>query len=154
MKIEQSYFEPVPTGDYQCVVGAVAPDEGQFGPQLQFRFDITAGDMTDRSLMGWCSQKFSPKSKLYKWTRAILGKDIPRGWALDTDLLLDRPVVATVVVQTREDGSEYNKLTDLRPYRNGQNAQRPVSVAPTAAEPPNFPAIDESQLEPPDWESL
>lgn len=65
--IEQEYYEPIPTGKYPAKIKTIEEADGQFGPQLKFTFDLPTNENDDpRTLLGWTSQKFSNKSKLYK----------------------------------------------------------------------------------------
>ena len=129
--IKQTHFEPLPVGEYQATIGAAAMEDGQFGTQVKFRFDVTTPGFEARSVTGWASATFSPKSKLYQWTRAAFGRDIPPEYDLNLDHLLDRPVVLVLVTKTGDDGAEYNKIHDVRPVRRNGSAPAPAPTVPT-----------------------
>ncbi len=135
-KIAQKVYEVLPTGDYPAEIIQVDLTDGQFGQQLKFSFDLLGKNQT---LWGWASASFTTKSKLYGWTRAAFGgKSIPANYGLDTDHLIGRRVLLTVVVARKEDGTEFNKIQDVRPYLNGNgNGVQPVpiTVASDKAEP-------------------
>ena len=134
-KIAQKVFETIPTGDYPAEIEAVELTDGQFGQQLKFTFTL---DGKNQSLWGWASASFTTKSKLYTWTRAAFGgKPIPPNYNLDTDHLIGKKVLLTVVTARKDDGSEFNKITDVRPLLNGNGPQpgaqptvQPVATGP------------------------
>jgi len=135
-KIEQTVYEVLPTGDYPASIGRIELEDGQYGQQLKFSFDLLVEEYADRTLLGWASAKFSTKSKLYGWTRAALGgQPIDPAYVLDTDDLIGKKVLLTVLVKQKDDGSgiEFNKIDSVRPYRNGQApVQQPEPVADAA----------------------
>lgn len=114
MKIEQEHYEVLDTGDYLASVDKVEAEEGQYGPQLKFTFKL---EEQDRTLTGWANQKFSNRSKLYKWTKALLykGAAIPRDYNLNTLDLVGKVGLLTVTKEARDDGSEYNKIEGILP---------------------------------------
>jgi len=127
-KIQQKVYEVLPTGDYPAEIESIELTDGQFGQQLKFTFSLIG---KPQSLWGWASASFTTKSKLYAWTRAAFGgRPIPPNYTLDTDDLIGKPVVLTVVVSTKDDGAEYNKIENVRPYLNG-NGQQPAMSQPT-----------------------
>lgn len=128
MIIEQEVYEVLPTGDYTATIVGIEPVDGQFGPQLRFDFMVSDGEHTGATLRSWASAKFSPRSKLYQWTRAAFrGNAIPPSYALNTDDLLNKRVVLSVIVETREDGSEFNKVQGVRPERKATPEEAPES---------------------------
>ena len=40
IKIDQTKYEPVPTGRYSAKIVDIEETEGQFGPQLKFTFEL------------------------------------------------------------------------------------------------------------------
>jgi hypothetical protein len=129
--IKQTHYEPLPVGEYPAKIGAVEVSDGQYGAQVKLRFDVTAAGFEDRSVTGWASATFSPKSKLYQWARAAFGRDIPSGYDLDIDHLLDRPVTLVLVTKTGDDGSEFNKIHDVKAAK--RNGSQPVKLTPVPA---------------------
>lgn len=137
IKIEQQTYELLETGEYPAEITEIALENGQFGEQLKFTFELDNG----RSMWGWASAKFSTKSKLYAWTRAILNRDIPPSYMLDTDDLLGKRVKVIITQEEREDGREFNKITRLKPYTNGTggtNGHQPVAPPPAPESPPVY----------------
>jgi hypothetical protein len=133
--IKQTRYDALPTGEYPAKIGAYEMTEGQFGTQVKtqvkLRFDVTAQGLEDRSIIGWAAATFSPKSKLYGWTRAAFGREIPANYDLNLDHLLDRPVVLVLVTKVGDDGLEYNKIDSLKPVGRNGAAQRPTAAPAT-----------------------
>jgi hypothetical protein len=131
--IEQTIYEPIPTGKYPAKIANIEEAEGQFGPQLKFEFELPPGDDgEDRTLLGWASRKFSNKSKLYKWTQAALGGGpIDRSYTFNSRDLIGRPVYIHVVEEQGDNGP-YNKITSLAPYDKQESL-------PEAPPPPDIP---------------
>jgi hypothetical protein len=122
--IEQTFFEPVPTGKYPAKITEIEETEGMYGLQLKFTFELSPEVVGEpRSLIGWTSKKFSNKSKLFRWTKAALGP-IDRSYQFDSDDLIGRKVNITVVEVEGDDGV-YNKIEDVSPFNNGP--QKPIS---------------------------
>jgi len=142
IRIKQMRYEPLPVGEYVAVIGEIKDEEGQYGPQLRFRFDLRAPQ--GRSLVGWCSQTFSPRSKLYAWVRAAYGgRAIPPDWDFDSDALLGRTVRLVVITQVGEGGEEYNKISDVRPAWPWD-----VQAAPAEEPEPALPPLEEGDALP------
>lgn len=121
-------YELVDTGTYTARLIEVTPENGQYGPQLKLRFRLESGAI----LTAWASATLSERTKLGSWTRAVLGY-LPD--ELDTDALIDRECRLSVVVKTREDGSEYNKVDEVLPLRARQGGPRaPAGRERTCAE--------------------
>lgn len=131
--VQQTAYELLEAGEYPATIVEVLAEEGQFGPQLKFKFQLDDG----RTLLGWCSQTFSPKSKLYNWTKAAFGgSEIPRTYNLNTDHLQGRGVRLFVTVEPGRDG-EYNKISNVLPVRRSTNGTTPPPApAPASTFPP------------------
>ena len=115
IQLEKTKYEPVPGGTYQAKVKDVQSEpNGQYGPQLRISFEITGGDGDAKTLSGWCSARYSDKSKLGQWTRAILGQ-VPD--LFDSDLLLNRACRISVSERLAEDGSTKNRIESVLPVR-------------------------------------
>ena len=124
IKIEQTIYEPVPTGRYSAKIVDIEETEGQFGPQLKFTFELPPDeDGENRTIFGWCSKKFSSKSKLYGWTRAALGgNSIDRSYMFNSDDLIGRKVTLSVTEEQGELGI-VNKISSVIPYVNKTSGQ-------------------------------
>lgn len=96
--ITKTTYEPIPTGEYAAVVKSVTMDEsGQFGPQVKVQFEVTGSTGAKKDLTGWASAIFNGKSKLFIWTKAILGAE-PVG-DFNGDTLLGRACKLVVIQQ-------------------------------------------------------
>lgn len=119
VKIEQKSYELLPVGDYKAVITNVQNDEGMFGPQLRVDFLVEGGDYEGSQLVGWCSATFSPRSKLYSWTKAAFGgTEIPPTYAFNSDDVIGRRVVLTVIIRTKDDGTEFNRIEAVKKCRS------------------------------------
>jgi hypothetical protein len=104
--------------------------------KVKFTLDDAEELGKDRSLIGWCSATLSPKSKLYGWTRALLfgGRDIPEEFGeLDIDTLKGKRAMLSVSTKKGDDGTVFNKITDLLPIRPVKTAaSKAAGPAPNA----------------------
>jgi len=114
MIVQQQHYEALPVGEYAAKIGEIEVQAGQWGPQLKFQFDLLDDGLEDRYVIGWCSQTFSPKSKLFKWSQAAFRREIPPEYDLNTDHLLGRSVILVIVTRTGEDGTEYNRIEGVK----------------------------------------
>lgn len=143
--IEQAQYTLVPTGDYKARIAEIVEDEGVYGPQVKFAFLVVGGEFDDQTLLGWCSAKFSSQSKLYQWTRAAFGADIPTEYAFNSDDLLGRNVILTVIVREKDDGTEFNKIERVR--TRGSNSTGPApQPAGYPPQPESPPASDDDEI--------
>lgn len=154
IQIQQTVFETLEPGEYPAQVAEIEAVEGQFGPQLRWKFNTDDG----HTLSAWSSQTFSPKSKLYKWTAAALGgRDIPAGVAFDSDAVIGRRVRLIVVTQAGKEG-DYNRVSEVLPPKrpapmapngNGTRQQQPAAQpAYSPDEPPDWPGWDDEEPAP------
>ena len=137
IQIEQTQYVLLPVGEYPAEISEIVEDEGMFGKQLKFTFDIEDGEHAGQSLLGWTSAKFSPKSKLYGWSKAAFNAQIPKDYNFNRDDLINRKVNLTVVVKEGDDGAEFNRIEAVRPYSpktKSDNGSDPSSLFPS---PPN-----------------
>ena len=118
IKIEQTTFDAVPTGEYKAVITAIEPAEGKFGPQLQIKSEINDGPYAGNTFLCWVSPKFSPKSRLYEWVEAALAMPVPKSYTFDSDHLIGREVIATLVVRELDGGGEVNRVDKVRKVTN------------------------------------
>ena len=131
LTVQQTEFVLLEAGEYPATIGTVEAEEGQFGPQLKFKFMLDDGT----TLLGWCSRTFNPKTKLYAWSKAAFGGgEIPRSYNLDTAHLENKRVRLFVTVEAGRDGMEYNKVNTVLPARR---STLPPVPAPVAAYPPS-----------------
>ena len=118
IKIQQTKYKPVPQGIYAATVENIEAESGQYGPQLKFTFklDPFEGYEDGRQMLAWCSQKFSPKSKLYIWTSALMGK-IPDDYTFDSDDLINKKCLLVIGQRTSSNGGEYDHIEKIKPLR-------------------------------------
>ena len=135
--IQQRQFEPLPVGQYRAKIGAVVVEPGKFsGDQVKVRFDVTQPGFENRDVLGFATATFTPASKLYAWSRAAFGKDIPKDYNLNTDHLLGKEVELVLVQRASEDGRVFNKIDAVLPKggaRVAAPAPAPAAAAPMAA---------------------
>ena len=113
MKIEKREYTVLDTGTYAATVASITTTTGQFGEQLQWDFKLDDGS----SQRAWCSTSLTPKSKLFLWTKALLG-DVPD--TLETDALIGLPCRLSILSKAKEDGTEFNKVDQVLTPRKGQ----------------------------------
>jgi len=94
---------------------------GLYGPELEIVVEIIDGVYAGRQLKLWVGIKASIKSNLIKYSAAF-GLDTTPGKALNTDDLVGKVAVATVTIVRRDDGTEYNKITDFTKSTNPVSA--------------------------------
>ncbi|GAF92247.1 unnamed protein product, partial [marine sediment metagenome] len=114
-RIQQTFIMTWPVGEYVGKIDKITEKEGIYGPQLQIAFKLVQMDPNASPVLGWCSQTFSNKSKLYAWTKAAFGGgDIPKAYTFDSDDLIGKKVLLTLVIRDREDGTPFNRIDSLR----------------------------------------
>lgn len=132
-KIKQTFVMTWPVGEYVGRIDKIVEKPGDYGPQLQFSFKLIQMDEKASPVLGWCSQTFSNKSKLYGWVKAAFGGgEIPKTYNFDSDDLIGKKVLLTLVIRTRDDGTELNRIDSLR-------------AIPETGEIPNLPAGTEAE---------
>jgi hypothetical protein len=141
--VTRTVYEVLPEDIYMAEVLDIEEVEGDYGDQLKFTFDLV--ELDDRQQLGWCSKKLSPKSKLWAWTRALLGSE-PDG-DLDCDRLINRKCRLSLSVETK-DGVEYNRIKDILPMARATIKPRPQPVVAQAQPEPEF--SPEVNSEPPE----
>ena len=115
VKIPQTFVRTYPVGEYVARIDKVVAKAGDYGPQLQIAYKLVQMDEDASPVLGWCSQTFSNKSKLYAVTKAAFGEtEIPKEYTFDSDDLINKKVLITLVVRTRKDGTQFNRIDSLR----------------------------------------
>ena len=125
IKIQQSTYEAVEPGVYPGKITDIQEEDGAYGPQLKvyFLLDPFEGYEAGKQLYAWCSRKFSPKSKLYSWTQAILGR-IPSDYVFDSDDILNKPVMVVIDNRFSADGAQlYDYVESLKPLPKKRNSE-------------------------------
>lgn len=132
MKIEKREYVVLDTGTYPATVESITTTTGQFGEQLQWDFKLLDDGSSQRA---WCSTSLTPKSKLFAWSRALLG-EVPD--TLDTDSLIGLPCRLSILLKTKDDGSEFNKVDAVLPPKPNQK-RRPMPEPETETEDEAIP---------------
>ena len=125
IKIQQSTYEAVEPGVYPGRITDIMEEDGTYGPQLKvyFLLDPFEGYADGKQLYSWCSRKFSPKSKLYQWTQAILGRITP-DYIFDSDDILNKPVMVVIDNRYSADGSQlFDYVESLKPLPKKRNSE-------------------------------
>jgi len=123
MRLEQTIYECVEAGLYPAKLATVEEREGNWGNYALLTFELMDGNHDGVKVSGAASAKFGPKTKLYQWTKALLGgAAIARDYTLDTDALIGKPCLLDLDVETTSDG-EFNRIVSVRPARS--QAPRP-----------------------------
>ena len=130
MRIEQTIYEVVPAGVYAAKVKEVTEHEGEWGDYLKLVFELRDSEHEGTCVTGIASAKFSPRSKLYKWARALFGMTIPRTHVLDTAELIGKQCQLVLSVIEDNDGAEFNKIDNVVSVKQ-QVAEQPAKAEPT-----------------------
>ena len=131
MKIEKREYVVLDTGTYTATIKAIelgeSTYEGKTSPRLTWKFVLDDGT----ELWGWTGTYLGgPKATLTKWATNLYGK-VPD--TLDTDELIGKPCRLSVVIRTKADGTETNKIDNVLAPRAGQKA-RPMPEPETEDE--------------------
>jgi hypothetical protein len=118
-ELEFAPYETTPPGMYKAQLEAIDNDDGEFGPTLRFKWKIIEGDEKDSNIVGWCSKKLAPKSKLGNWTKAHLNMtSFDEDFVLKLSTLLNTQVLITLGVEPRKDGTgDRNIIRSIDPVR-------------------------------------
>ena len=122
----------------KCVAIEDAPDKG-FGPGVKWVFqliDPASGTTTqsqyggDYELWQFTSVKMGPKSKARPIIEALLGRplDVANREVPDPRQLIGRSMIAMVIHEKRDDGTDKATVTSCKPY-----TQNGAAAAPTPA---------------------
>ena len=125
IKIPQSTYEAVEPGVYPGKITDIQEEDGAYGPQLKvyFLLDPFEGYEAGKQLYAWCSKKFSPKSKLYSWTQAIMGRISP-DYVFDSEDILNKPVMVVIDNRFSSDGAQlYDYVESLKPLPKKRNSE-------------------------------
>jgi hypothetical protein len=93
----------------------------EYGPQLKFTYTLldAEGEESDDELWAWAGAKWNPKTKLYEWASAILGKRCPSPEEpFDYDLLIGKKCDVKVENVKNKAGQDRTAITKLYPYKS------------------------------------
>ena len=106
MLLQRTEYRPVRRGLYEATIASVVAGDLQYGPQLEFLFELRSG----QRLRAWTTPTLSARSKLGAWATALFG-ELPE--SLDTDALVGLSCRVQVGVRQREDGSSLNTIDSV-----------------------------------------
>jgi len=104
----------VAPGSYNAIFAGLDPyteNAEKFGEGCLLRFKITSGEMKDEEGTRICSKKFSPKSNLYKFAKALVGRDLVAGESFD---FADHIGVRGMIIVSETDGGSTRVETFLK----------------------------------------
>jgi hypothetical protein len=138
VQLPQTKYEPIPEGVYPAtIVDITLDDTSVYGSQLKFKFllDAFEGYENGKEMIAWAGAKFSPKSKLFQWTQAILGKKIPEDYDFNSDDLLDKRILLVIGRNIKPDGREFDKVEGIKPLREAAAKPAPIGITQTRPAP-------------------
>ena len=125
-------------GEYHAKVTAISEVTGQYGDQYKIELTIRLRDGSTTTLTTWASQKYTSagakSSKLYTYAMALFNGNPPRELDPMVDFL-GKTAIASVVVETKADGGEVNRVHSLLPIPRQSAPPRPTPK-PAAPPPP------------------
>lgn len=126
MKVQAYVPELIETGWYKARIKAITPEEGKFGPQLKWVFEIVAEPYAGQTLSAWVNQSMNTTGRLVLWGCAALGETVAtEDTEFDTEDCVGRVVEIQVTEKTGKDGKVYNKVEDVRPPRKAKGKAKP-----------------------------
>ena len=120
----------VPENWYTGQIKNVEAKIGKYGPCFRITFSLLEIQGAEAAIV--LSQDLYNGSKLDLLLKA-LGYALPDGSKFDTDILLqDRPKVVILTEQNSSaDGTVYNNVSKIKPYKQVAASTAPVTAAPT-----------------------
>lgn len=111
----------------KCLAIEDAPDKG-FGPGVKWVFELThaaTGERLPNELWQFTSIKMGPKSKARPIIEALLGRPLENREVPDPDKLIGRTMVAMVIHEKRDDGTDKAVVSSCKPYADNGTVSRP-----------------------------
>lgn len=121
----------------RCIDIEDAPDKG-FGPGVKWIFELTdahTGEVWQNDLWQFTSIKMGPKAKARPIIEALLGRPLEVREQPDARDLINRKMIAMVIHEPKEDGSQKAVVTSCKPF-----AEQPAVQAPQQARQQPRPA--------------
>lgn len=125
-----SEFAPLPSGEYRCALAAVEMDFTRAGDEMwRLRWQVKEGDYTGRLLFDNLvfSQRAMPRAKLIC---ASCGLDVTGEVELTPEMLMDRNVMITTIVEELEDDHGVNKVRNEIPWDGYRSVPRTGDAHP------------------------
>ena len=139
----QGEWPLVDPGLYRAIVTEIMDGPTTYGPSVRIIFTIQA-DITgdeyykDERVSGMASLKMNiskdMESKLYRWYRAIMGRTLAEGEAVDLEEMLGRPCIIKGDQRASSTGRVYANVTDVTPLPS-RRANAPARREAPAEEP-------------------
>lgn len=131
MVAKKAEFEVIPTGEYLAQITDYEEEQGNFGPQFKFRLEIVKPKQyAEKTQLYWTSQKLTSgqrKSKLWAFVEAAFNRMVEEGEQVDLDDVIGRQVIMVLVSDAKDDGSEFNKISSIKAYKNQQVFPKPAT---------------------------
>lgn len=98
--------------------------------EVSFKFRVKDGEFEKRVVFGSASPYCEPGTKLYDYTKEILGKDeLPEGFVWDSDLLTGLRCRIQVREHTKKNGEKTNKVKALFRAEETQYQATPTTAS-------------------------
>lgn len=104
----------VPAGSYNATFAGLEPftdNADRFGEGVLLAFRIVGGDQAGETASRICSKKFSAKSNLYKFAKALIGRDLETGESFD---FADHVGAKGMIIVEETDGGSTRVATFLK----------------------------------------
>jgi len=122
---EEMDYEPMEMGSYEAVFTRYTEDEMEHGPVYKLFFQFTNDEEYEgKELSRLVSQKFNPKSNLFRTVQGLLGRPIRPGEVIDLDDLLGRPCVLNIGHNVKERGT-FEQIDGVNPARRRKPKPQP-----------------------------
>ena len=116
-------FEVLPEDSYPATLWAVKtvdkPDwklegtEGEDQQQWEFVFEVQDPDYQGQRLSSYINRSLHPKSNGFRYVVPLMARIPEPGETVRFSDLIGRPCKITVKVKEKQDGTKYNKITDV-----------------------------------------
>lgn len=119
-------YAVLPTGDYRAKIleiTEIASNNPKYGPQLQWQFEISAGEHQGEQVRGWTSTRFginrdtNQPAKARQWTEAAFQRRLQPNEVVDTDELEERELILTIAETQKTNGDPTNQILAVKPTR-------------------------------------
>lgn len=117
---------------YPAKLTGFGETEGQYGKRLVWQFDVadTEGEVVEAAAFSSYSMADGKKqSNLIKWTKALLGGEIPED-GVDLDNLKGLECRVDIDNYTKENGITKNKVTDVRSPKKAAKGKKKEAAKP------------------------
>lgn len=121
----------------KCLAIEDAPDKG-FGPGVKWIFELTdfiSGDLFAGDVWQFTSTKMGPKARARPIIEGLLGRplDTAKREVPDPRQLIGRTMIAMVIHEPKDDGSQRAVITSCKPYTQDGPVAPAARVAPVAS---------------------